>query len=109
MFLSKIWFVLVGLLAAVALTAAFVAPRTADRRIEQLEGQRLDQAQYAAEQMLKADAHRWIDFVAMLGLDAILSESLDGASRGVGEPKMIHATVKNRLHALGRDLSGIGA
>ena len=62
MFLSKIWFVLVGLAAGVATTAAFVAPRTADRRIIELEGQRLDRAQYAAEQMLKADAHSWIDY-----------------------------------------------
>ena len=72
MFLSKIWFVLVGLLAGVAMTAAFVAPRPADRRIEQLEGQRLDRAQYAAEQMLKTDAHRWIDYVAKLGTDGKL-------------------------------------
>ncbi len=71
MFLSKIWFVLVGIVAGVALTAAFVAPRPADRRIEQLEGQRLDRAQYAAEQMLKTDAHRWIDYVAKLGADAV--------------------------------------
>ena len=84
-FLSKIWFVLVGLVAGVATTAAFVAPRSADRRIAELEGQRLDRAQYAAEQMLKADAHNWIDYTAKLGRDAILAESLDSASRGAGE------------------------
>ncbi len=72
MFLSKIWFVLVGLLAGVAVTAAFVAPRPADRRIEQLEGQRMDRAQYAAEQLLKNDARRWIDYVAKLGTDGKL-------------------------------------
>jgi len=33
MFLSKIWFILVCLLAGVAVTAAFVAPRPADRRL----------------------------------------------------------------------------
>jgi len=51
------WFILVGLLAGVAVTAAFVAPR---RPIVALstEGQRLDRAQYAAEQMLKNDARR---------------------------------------------------
>ncbi len=108
MFLSKIWFVLVALIGGVAVTAAFVAPRTADRRIEQLEGQRLDRAQYAAEQMLKTDAHRWIDFVAKLGRDAILAEGLDGATRGVGEPRVVHDTVRNRLRALVPDLAGIG-
>ena len=70
MFLSKIWFVLVALLAGAATTAAFVAPRSADRRIVELEGQRLDRAQYAAEQMLKADAHAWIDYAAKLSRDA---------------------------------------
>lgn len=108
MFLSKIWFVLIGLVAGVATMAAFVAPRTADRRIEHLEGQRLDRAQYAAEQMLKTDAHRWIDYVAKLGRDAILMEALDGASRGVGEPKVIHETVRNRLRTLVPDLPAIG-
>ena len=104
MFLSKIWFVLVGLLAGVALTAAFVAPRPADRRIEQLEGQRLDRAQYAAEQMLKTDAHRWIDYVAKVGRDAVLADALDSATRGAGEARMLHETVRNRLKALIPDL-----
>jgi hypothetical protein len=107
-FLSKIWFVVIGIVAGVALTAAFVAPRPADRRIEQLEGQRLDRAQYAAEQMLKTDAHRWIDYVAKLGRDAVIAESLDSATRGAGEPRMLHETVKNRLHVLVPDLAGIG-
>jgi hypothetical protein len=107
-FLSKIWFVLVGLLAGVGLTAAFVAPRPADRRIEQLEGQRLDRAQYAAEQMLKTDAHRWIDYVAKLGRDAVIAESLDSATRNAGEAKMLHETVRSRLRVLVPDLAGIG-
>ena len=89
MFLSKIWFVLVGLAAGVATTAAFVAPRAADRRIVELEGERLDRAQYAAEQMLKADAHSWIDYAAKLSRDAILAESLDAASKGAGEARLV--------------------
>src|SRR5437763_15099835 len=108
MFLSKIWFVLVGLVAALALTAALVAPRPADRRVEQLEGQRLDRAQYAAEQMLKTDAHRWIDYVAKLGRDMVIAEALDSATRSLGEPRMLHETVRNRLRALAPDLAGTG-
>ncbi len=108
MFLSKIWFVLVGLAASVAATAAFVAPRSADRRIVQLEGQRLDRAQYAAEQMLKADAHSWIDYVSKLSRDANLAESLDAASKASGEPKLLHETVHGRLRTLVPDRPGIG-
>jgi hypothetical protein len=109
MFLSKIWFVLVGLLAGVAVTAAFVAPRPADRRIEQLEGQRLDRAQYAAEQLLKNDARRWLDYVAKLGTDGKLIDALDAASRGAGELRPLHESVRNRLRELVPDRQGIGA
>ncbi len=108
MFLSKIYFVLVALVAGLAITAAFVAPRPADRRIEQLEGQRMDRAQYAAEQLLRNDAHRWIDYVAKLSRDAHLAEALDSSSRGVGEPKTLHDTVRSRLKALVPDRTSIG-
>ena len=108
MFLSKIWFVLVGLVAGIAVTAAFVAPRPADRRIDQLEGQRLDRAQYAAEQMLRNDARRWLDYVSKLGRDSHLTEALDSSSRGAGEIKTLHETVRLRLKALVPDRAGIG-
>ena len=109
MFLSKIWFVLVGLLAGVAVTAAFVAPRPADRRIEQLEGQRMDRAQYAAEQLLKNDARRWVDYVAKLGTDGKLIDALDAATRGSGELRPLHESVRNRLRELVPDRQAIGA
>jgi len=108
MFLSKIWFILVSLLAGVAVTAAFVAPRPADRRLEQLEGQRMDRAQYAAEQLLKNDARRWIDYVAKLGTDGKLIDALDAASRGSGELRPLHESVRNRLRELVPDRQGIG-
>ena len=72
MFLSKIWFILIALVSAVAGTFALVAPRPAVQKLAVLEGQRLDRAQYAAEQMFKVDAHKWIDRVSKLGRDAIL-------------------------------------
>ncbi len=108
MFLSKIWFVLVGLGAGAAATAAFVAPRAADREIVNLQGERLDRAQYAAEQMLKADAHSWIDYVAKLSRDANLADSLDAASRGAGEARVVSDTARARLKALVPNLGGIG-
>jgi len=111
MFLTKIWFILIALAAGVAVTVALVAPRPAVQKLAALEGQRLDRAQYAAEQMLKVDAHKWIDRVSKLGRDAIISESLDSASRGAGEINVIHKTVQDRFHALIPDLAsgGIGA
>ena len=87
---------------------ALVAPRPAVQKLSALEGQRLDRAQYAAEQMLKVDAHKWIDRVSKLGRDAIISESLDSATRGAGEINVIHKTVQDRFNALIPDLANSG-
>jgi hypothetical protein len=105
MFLSKIWFILIALVAAVAVTFALVAPRPAVQKLAVLEGQRLDRAQYAAEQMFKVDAHKWIDRVSKLGRDAIVSDSLDAASRGSGEWGVLHKTLQDRFRALIPDLA----
>jgi hypothetical protein len=105
MFLSKIWFILIALVSAVAGTFALVAPRPAVQKLAALEGQRLDRAQYAAEQMFKVDAHKWIDRAAKLGRDAILAESLDAASRGSGEFNVIHRTIQDRFRTLIPDLA----
>jgi len=108
MFLSKIWFILVALAAAIAVTFALIAPRPFERRLAALKGQRLDRAQYAAEQMFKVDAHKWIDHVGKLGRDAILAESLDAASRGSGEDRVIHRTIQDRFRTLIPDLASGG-
>ncbi|HEY2899116.1 MAG TPA: cache domain-containing protein, partial [Polyangia bacterium] len=108
MFLSKIWFILIALLAGVAVTIALVAPRPAVQKLAALEGQRLDRAQYAAEQMLKVDAHKWIDRVSKMGRDAIIAEALDAASRGSGEYMVQHRTVSDRFKALIPDPVGGG-
>jgi len=105
MFLSKIWFILIAVGCAVAMTFALVAPRPAVQKLAGLEGQRLDRAQYAAEQMFKVDAHKWIDRAAKLGRDAILAESLDAASRGSGEFNVIHRTIQDRFRTLIPDLA----
>src|SRR4029079_1609359 len=108
MFLSKIWFILISLVAAVALTFALIAPRPAVQKLGVLEGQRLDRAQYAAEQMFKVDAHKWIDHVGQLGRDANIAESLDAASRGSGEYTVIHRTIQDRFRTLIPDLASGG-
>jgi hypothetical protein len=108
MFLSKIWFILIALASAVAISFALIAPRPFERRLGALEGQRLDRAQYAAEQMFKVDAHKWIDHVGKLGRDAIIAESLDAASRGSGEDRVIHRTIQDRFRTLIPDLASGG-
>src|SRR5215831_16982335 len=105
MFLSKIWFILIALLSGVAVTFALIAPRPAVQKLGVLEAQQLDRAQYAAEQMFKVDAHKWIDRVSKLGRDAIISDSLDAASRGSGEWTVVHKTLQERFRALIPDLA----
>ncbi|HVX98132.1 MAG TPA: MXAN_5187 family protein [Polyangia bacterium] len=105
MFLSKIWFIIVTLVAGLALTFALIGPRPAVQKLGVLEGQRLARAQYAAEQMFKVDAHKWIDRVSKLGRDAIVADSLDAASRGAGEWTVLHKTLQDRFRALIPDLA----
>src|SRR4029078_11821811 len=108
MFSSKSFFILLALAAAIAATFAVIAPRPFERRMGTLEGQRLDRAQYAGEQMFKVAAHKWIDHVGKLGRDAIIAESLDAASRGSGEYTVIHRTIQDRFRTLIPDLASGG-
>ena len=106
MFLSKIWFILIALASARRRQRSRSSRRGPSmRKLGALEGQRLDRAQYAAEQMFKVDAHKWIDHVGKLGRDAILAESLDAASRGSGEYTVIHRTIQDRFRTLIPDLA----
>jgi hypothetical protein len=108
MFLSKIWFILVALVASVATTVALVAPRSASRQLASAEAQSLDRAQYAAEQQLKNDAIRWIQSVAKLGRDAVIAETLENATRGNGESSVLNETIRGRLGSLVPDLDSRG-
>jgi hypothetical protein len=108
MFLSKIWFILVTIAGGVALTVALTAPRPMVQKLQDLEGQRLDRTQYAAEQMLKIESHRWIDRVATLGRDAVIADALDAATRGSGDLALQHRTVQARFNALLPDLAAAG-
>ena len=58
--------------------------------------------------MFKVDAHKWMDHVSKLGRDAIISESLDAASRGSGEYNVIHRTIQDRFRTLIPDLASGG-
>jgi hypothetical protein len=107
MFLSKIWLILVTVVGGVALSIALTAPRPMAQKLEELEGQRLDRSQYATEQVLKVDARKWIDFVAKMGRDAVLTETLDSATRG-GDLVAQHKTVQSRFRSLIPDLGAAG-
>ena len=68
----------------------------------------MDRAQYAAEQMLRNDARRWIDYVSKLGIDGKVIDALDSATRGIGELRALHDQLRNRLRELVPDRQSIG-
>ncbi|MDZ4696173.1 MAG: MXAN_5187 family protein [Deltaproteobacteria bacterium] len=108
MFLNKLWFILVALTAGVSLTVAFLAPQSAGRQLKQAEASGLDRAQYAADEMLKGDTRKWIDYAAGLSRDAKITEALENASRGAGEERMLHESVRGALGALLPDPAAAG-
>jgi len=107
MFLNKLWFILVALTAGVSLTVAFLAPQSASRQLKQAEASGLDRAQYAADEMLKADTRKWIDYAAGLSRDAKVTEALENASRA-GEERLVHESVRSALGALLPDPAAAG-
>ena len=102
MFLSKIWFFLVAVIAAVCLSVALTMPRPAERKVLDTENERLVRARWGAQMLLRENAREWIDLAASfarvpapagqprLKLDAVL----DAASRGGPLDSELSATAR---------------
>jgi hypothetical protein len=79
-FLSKIWFFLVALLAAVGLTIAITMPRPAQRQVEAAEHNRLTLACSVIDILLADDAHTRINLASTFALADKLVAALESAS-----------------------------
>ena len=101
MFLAKIWFFLVALVAAVAITIALVLPRPAQRVFVQEEAQRLVVACGVIDILLGDDARNRVELAGAFARTQEIVTALEGASgantidearmkqvRGVGESVM---------------------
>ncbi len=91
MFLSKIWFFLVALAAAVALTVALVLPRPAQRSTVQLEQQRLVVACGVIDILLGDDARNRVDLTGAFSRTPEIVAALEAAS---GTEKLDEARMK---------------
>lgn len=80
MFLSKIWFFLVALAAAVALTVALVLPRPAQRTLIEEEQQRLVVACGVIDILLGDDARNRVDLAGAFSRTPEIVSALDTAS-----------------------------
>ncbi len=80
MFLSKIWFFLVALAAAIALTIALVMPRPAQRQLETEETARLTTACSVIDILLADAARDRVAFAATFARAPEVVGALDAAS-----------------------------
>ncbi len=115
MFWSKIWFFVIAVVAALAMSAALVMPRPAQRVQEQeVDPERVTIARASVEMLLRENARSWIDLASVfarvpapqgqpsLKLDQVLEaasgqESISGPS---------HDTARNTLQYIMSQVSG---
>jgi hypothetical protein len=99
MFWSRLWLVLLSVSAAVAVTAALLAPRPLAEELDRETGRRLERAQQATALFLRVNARQWMDTVAHDATDAVLVNGLQEATKGPADLAMVHKTVQERLRA----------
>lgn len=97
MFFSKLWFLLLTLVAALAVMLVLTQPRRWQRALDAQVRARLETAHPAARQLLQLHARKWLDAAAQASQDAVLAEALDYAARETNDPGLLHHTVQERL------------
>ncbi|MBV8760870.1 MAG: hypothetical protein JO257_26485, partial [Deltaproteobacteria bacterium] len=104
MFLSKIWFFLIALLAAVALTVALVMPRPAQRRYIKEEQDRLAIACGVIDILLTDDARNRVDLAGTFARAPEVVNALESAS---GADKLDDARMKSVRETGEKIMAGI--
>jgi hypothetical protein len=99
MFWSRLWLVLLSIVAALATAAALLAPRPLADELDRETTRRLERAQQATAWFLRVNARQWMDTVAHDATDAVLVNGLQEATKGPADLAMVHKTVQERLRA----------
>jgi hypothetical protein len=97
MFWSKLWLLLVTLVAGLAVALLILLPSVLGKDLERETGARLERAQHAASLLLKVNARKWMDTSAQVATDPVLVEALEQATRGPADLALVHKTVQDRL------------
>lgn len=100
MFLSKLWYLVLALVAAAAAAVALMAPRPAAREIREAHALGLDRVQHNAELMLRLQARDWIDAAAGMARDRTLVEVLEAATDKKSDVAQLKARATDRLLSL---------
>jgi hypothetical protein len=93
MFWSKLWLLLVTLVAGLAVALLMLLPSVLGKDLERETGARLERAQHAASLLLKVNARKWMDTSAQVATDPVLVEALEQATRGPADLALVHKTV----------------
>jgi hypothetical protein len=114
-FWSKIWFFLVGVAAALAVSIALTMPRPAQRIQEQVvDPERVTIARASVEMLLRENARKWVDaaagFARVPAPPAQPSLKLDAVLAAASKPDKIapqsHETARNTLTYIMSQVSG---
>lgn len=100
---SKLWLVLLTLLATLLAAFVVVQPTLAQREIDWQLAARLGASQISADSLLRLQARKWIDAVTRGAADVVLAEALEQAPRGGPTLALVHQTALERLHQFNRE------
>ena len=106
MFWSKIWFFLVAVAAAIAVTIALVLPRPASRALVTEERNRLTVACGVVQILLTDDARKRVDLAGKFARQKSIVEALEDASNAATLDDGRMKTVRSVADGLLRDMKG---
>ena len=100
MFFSKIWFVLLAVVATVAFGMTVVITKPTIRGISKANAVSLDRTQHNVELMMRLEARDWLDAVSGMARDRQLVEVLELATDRKDDPGRLKARARGRLLSL---------
>ena len=100
MFLAKIWFFLLAVVAIIAIGVAMVIPKPAYREVNKAYADSLDRVQHNAHLMLRLRARAWIDAVSGMARDRNLVTTLEQVTQELKGENPKTTTAQGRTKGL---------
>ncbi|HEY3358391.1 MAG TPA: MXAN_5187 family protein [Polyangia bacterium] len=104
MYFTKIWFGLVTLVGAFALSLAVLAQVPSQHAVEREQAERLDYAQHSMQLLLKVNARKWMDYATQAATDREIVGPLEEASKSADIAPGIHQTAQSKLRQFNDNL-----
>jgi hypothetical protein len=100
MILTRLWILVVGLIAAAAVAFALMLIRPLSLQIVAERAGQLERTGQSAQLLLRADGRLRLDEVMQAAEDAVLREAVVTSAMSGGEPAMVRRTATDRLRVL---------